>query len=97
MKHLKIFENFDSKYELVGDHINDVLDAVNALKFHYGESHISVEDESGHESGDKISVYITFSPDIELRSGGEDPHSNIVREVNYILDDEMKKAKLYKI
>ena len=25
MKHLKIFENFDSKYELVGDHINDVL------------------------------------------------------------------------
>ena len=38
MKHLKLFENYlESKYELIGDSLDDILDAINALKFHYGE------------------------------------------------------------
>jgi len=98
LKFVKLFENFlESKYELIGDNIDEVLDAVNALKFHYGKDYVIVEDESGHESGNKVSVYITFSPDIKLRSGGKIPFSNIVREMNYILEEEMKKPRLYKI
>ena len=95
---MKKFEEFKlSKYELIGDDINDVLDAASTLKFHYGKDNVNIEDESGQKSGDQISVYITFSPYIKLRSSGEEPKSNIVREMNYILEEEMKKAKLYKI
>ena len=98
MKKLKLFENYlQSKYELIGDSIDEVLDAVNALKFHYGKDYVIVENESGHVSGDKIGVYITFDDSIKLRSGGNDPKSNIVREMNYILSEEMKNAKLYKV
>jgi len=101
MKHLKrfkIFENsLESKYELIGDSLDDVLDAVNALKFHYGEDYVIVEDESGLEFGEKVGVYIIFDDSIKLRSGGSDPKSNIVREMNYILEEEMKNAKLYKV
>jgi hypothetical protein len=96
LKHIKLFENYlQSKYELIGDSIDEVLDAVNALKFHYGKDYVIVENESGHVSGDKIGVYITFDDSIKLRSGGNDPKSNIVREMNYILSEEMKNAKLY--
>lgn len=92
---IKLFENYlQSKYELIGDSIDEVLDAVNALKFHYGKDYVIVENESGHVSGDKIGVYITFDDSIKLRSGGNDPKSNIVREMNYILSEEMKNAKL---
>jgi len=95
---IKLFENYlQSKYELIGDSIDEVLDAVNALKFHYGKDYVIVENESGHVSGDKIGVYITFDDSIKLRSGGNDPKSNIVREMNYILSEEMKNAKLYKV
>ena len=98
LNHVKLFENFlESKYELIGDTIDEVLDAVNALKFQYGNDYVIVEDESGHKSGDKISVYITFSPNIQLRSHGEEPSSNIVREMNYTLEEEMMKPRLYKI
>lgn len=98
MKKIKSFENFlESKYELVGDNIDEVLDAVNVLKFYYGEDYVTVQDDSGHESGNKVSVYITFSPNIKLWSGGEIPSSNIIREMNYILEEEMKKPRLYKI
>jgi len=90
-------EDMKSKYELIGDSIDEVLDAVNALKFHYGKDYVIVENESGHVSGDKIGVYITFDDSIKLRSGGNDPKSNIVREMNYILSEEMKNAKLYKV
>ena len=94
LKHIKLFENYlQSKYELIGDSIDEVLDAVNALKFHYGKDYVIVENESGHVSG----VYITFDDSIKLRSGGNDPKSNIVREMNYILSEEMKNAKLYKV
>ena len=97
LKYIKLFENYSqSKYELIGNNIDEVLDAINTLKFHYGKDYVTVEDENGHESGGKIGVYITFSEDIKLRSGG-DPISNIVREVNYILEEEMKVAKLYKV
>ena len=95
LKHIKLFENYlQSKYELIGNSIDEVLDAVNALKFHYGKDCVIVEDESGHDSGNKIGVYITFDDSIKLRSGGNDPKSNIVREMNYILSEEMKNAKL---
>ena len=105
LKHIKLFENYlQSKYELIGDSIDEVLDAVNALKFHYGKDYVIVENESGHEvrfssdeSGNKIGVYITFDDSIKLRSGGDDPKSNIVSEMNYILSEEMKNAKLYKV
>ena len=101
MKHLKkfkLFENYlESKYELIGDSLNDVLDAINALKFHYGEDSVIVEDESEHESGNKVGVYLSFDDSIELRSSGEDPKSNIVREMNYILEEEMINARLYKV
>jgi hypothetical protein len=94
MKHVKLFENFlQSRYELVGDNLDEVLDSVNCLKFHYGKNNVMVEDESGHDSGDKVSVYLTFSDNIQLRS----EESNIVREMNYVLEEEMKKTKLYKI
>ena len=90
-----IFENcLQSKYELIGNSIDAALDAVNALKFHYGKDYVIVENESGHVSGDKIGVYITFDDSIKLRSGGNDPKSNIVREMNYILSEEMKKSRL---
>ena len=96
-KHIELFENcLQSKYELIGNSIDGVLDAVNALKFHYGKDCVIVEDESGHDSVNKIGVYITFDDSIKLRSGGVDPKSNIVREMNYILEEEMKNAKLYK-
>ena len=95
LKH--IIENYlQSKYELIGNSIDEVLDAVNALKFHYGKDCVIVEDESGH-SVNKIGVYITFDDSIKLRSGGVDPKSNIVREMNYILEEEMKNVKLYKV
>lgn len=98
LKNYKLFENLlKSKFELIGDTIDEVMDAVNALKFQYGNDYVIVEDESGHKSGDKISVYITFSPDIKLRSHGEDPFSNIVREMNYTLEEEMMKPRLYKV
>ena len=58
---------------------------------------MKVEDESGHESGNKVGVYIIFDDSIKLRSGDQDPKSNIVREMNYILEEEMKNAKLYKV
>ena len=90
-------EKLQSKYELIGNSIDEVLDAVNALKFHYGEDCVKVEDESGHESGNKVGVYIIFDDSIKLRSGDQDPKSNIVREMNYILEEEMKNAKLYKV
>jgi hypothetical protein len=97
LKHIKLFENYlQSKYELIGNSIDEVLDAVNALKFHYGKDCV-IEDESGHDSGNKIGVYITFDDSIKLRSGGVDPKSNIVREMNYILEEEMKNVKLYKV
>jgi hypothetical protein len=97
LKYVKLFENYlQSKYELIGNSIDEVLDAVNALKFHYGKDCVIVEDESGHDSGNKIGVYITFDDSIKLRSGGEDPKSNIVREMNYMLSEEMKNVKLYK-
>jgi hypothetical protein len=83
--------------ELISNELDEVLDAVNALKFHYGKDYVIVENESGHVSGDKIGVYITFDDSIKLRSGGNDPKSNIVREMNYILSEEMKNAKLYKV
>jgi hypothetical protein len=98
LKYVKLFENYlQSKYELIGNSIGEVLDAVNALKFRYGKDCVIVEDESGHDSGNKIGVYITFDDSIKLRSGGEDPKSNIVREINYILSEEMKNVKLYKV
>ena len=98
LKHIKLFENYlQSKYELIGNSIDEVLDAVNALKFHYGKDCVIVEDESGHDSVNKIGVYITFDDSIKLRSGGVDPKSNIVREMNYILEEEMKNVKLYYI
>lgn len=100
LKHLKRFnesEELQSKYELIGDNLDDVLDAVNTLKFHYGKDSIKVENESGHDSNNKIGVYITFDDSIKLRSGGVDPKSNIVREMNYILEEEMKNVKLYKV
>ena len=81
-------------YELIGNSIDEVLDAVNALKFNYGKNYVIVEDESGHDSANKIGVYITFDDSIKLRSEGEDPKSNIVREINYILSEEMKNVKL---
>jgi len=85
-------KDLKNKYELIGNNIDDVLDAVSVLKFHYGKDYINIEDESGHKSGDNISVYVSFSPEIRLRSN----ISNIVREMNYILEEEMKKVKLYK-
>ena len=98
LKHIKLFENYlQSKYELIGNSIDEVLDAVNALKFHYGKDCVIVEDESGHDSGNKIGVYVTFDDSIKLRSGGKDPKSNIVGEINYILSEEMKNVKLYKV
>lgn len=98
LKHIKLFENYlQSKYELIGDSIDEVLEAVNTLKFHYGEDCVKVEDESGHDSGDKIGVYLTFDDSIKLRSSGIDPKSNIVREMNYILEDEMINVKIYKV
>ena len=98
LKHIKLFENYlQSKYELIGDSVDEVLDAVNVLKFNYGKNYVIVEDESGHASGNKIGVYITFDDSIKLRSEGEDPKSNIVREINYILSEEMKNVKLYKV
>jgi hypothetical protein len=98
LKHIRLFENYlQSKYELIGNSIDEVLDAVNALKFHYGKDCVIVEDESGHDSLNKIGVYITFDDSIKLRSGGVDPKSNIVREMNYILEEEMKNVKLYKV
>ena len=98
LKHIKLFENYlQSKYELIGNSIDEVLDAVNALKFHYGKDCVIVEDESGHDSVNKIGGYITFDDSIKLRSGDQDPKSNIVREINYILEEEMKNAKLYKV
>lgn len=103
----KLNIKLQSKYELIGNSIDEVLDAVNALKFHYGKDCVLVErklfmvliveDESGHDSGNKIGVYITFDDSIKLRSGGVDPKSNIVREMNYILEEEMKNVKLYKV
>ena len=45
-------EKLQSKYELIGNSIDEVLDAVNALKFHYGKDCVIVEDESGHDSGE---------------------------------------------
>ena len=98
MKHLTNYgqtPNYD--YELIGDNIDDVLDAVNTLKFHYGEDNVKIENESGHISGDKISVYVTFSSNIKLRSRSEKPRSNIIRDMNYILEEEMKNVILYKI
>ena len=98
LKHVKLFENYlESKYELIGDSIDDVLDAVNALKFHYGKNYLKVEDESGHDSGTKVGVYITFDDSIKLRSSGKEPKYNIVSEINYILEEEMKNVKLYKV
>jgi len=100
LKYIKRFnesENLQSKYELIGDNLDDVLDAISALKFHYGKDYVIVEDESGHDSNNKIGVYITFDDSIKLRSGGADPKSNIVREMNYILEEEMKNVKLYKV
>lgn len=100
LKHLKRFnesEELQSKYELIGDNLDDVLDAINDLKFHYGKDYVIVEDESGHDSNNRIGVYITFDDSINLRSGGVDPKSNIVREINYILEEEMKNVKLYKV
>jgi hypothetical protein len=98
LKHIKLFENYlHPKYELIGDSIDEVLDAVNTLKFHYGKDYVIVENESGHSSGNKIGVYIIFDDSIKLRSGGEDPKSNIVREMNYILSEEMKNVKLSKV
>ena len=96
-KNKHIMENLQSKYELIGNSIDEVLDAVNALKFHYDKDCVIVEDESGHDSGNKIGGYITFDDSIKLRSGGVDPKSNIVREMNYILEEEMKNVKLYKV
>ena len=98
LKYLKRFnesEELQSKYELIGDNLDDVLDAVNTLKFHYGKDSIKVENESGHDSNNKIGVYIKIHWIIHLRSGGVDPKSNIVREMNYILEEEMKNVKLY--
>ena len=98
LKHIKLFENYlQSKYELIGDSIDEVLDAVNVLKFHYGKDYVIVENENGHASGNKIGVYITFDDSIKLHSSGEDPKSNIVREMNYILSEKMKNVKLYKV
>jgi hypothetical protein len=86
-------KDLKNKYELIGNNIDDVLDAVSVLKFHYCKDYINIEDESGYKSGDNISVYVSFSPEIRLRSN----ISNIVREMNYIIEEEMKKVKLYKI
>ena len=94
MEKLKHIKYLQSKYELIGNSIDEVLDAVNALKFHYGKDCVIVEDESGYDSGN---VYITFDDSIKLRSAGVDPKSNIVREMNYILEEEMKNVKLYKV
>ncbi len=98
IKNFKQFESLSNdRFELIGDSIDEVLDSVNVLKFHYGKDMVLVEDETGHKSGDKFGVYITFSEEIPLSSGGVDPKSNIVREMNYILEQEQKKSKLYKI
>lgn len=92
-----------SKFELIGDGLDNVLDAVNALKYNYGRDYVKVEDECGHApsilypAGNMIGVYITFDDSIKLRSSGKDPKSNIVREMNYILEEEMKNVKLYKV
>ena len=105
LKHLKRFnesEELQSKYELIGDNLVDVLDAINALKFHYGKDYIKVEDESGHDAKVEIAgalknvigIYITFDDSIKLRSGGLDPKSNIVEEMNSVLKEEMKNAEL---
>ena len=98
LKHIELFESFlETKFELIGDNIDEVLGAVNVLKFHYGKDNLKVEDNSGHESGQKVGVYITFSEDIKLRTSGVNPKSNIVNEINYVLEEEMKKVKLYKV
>jgi hypothetical protein len=88
-------KDLQSEYQLIGNSIDEVLDAVNALKFNYGKDSVIVDDDSGViSSTGKIGVYITFDDSIKLRSGGEDPKSNIVREMNYILSEEMKNVKL---
>ena len=50
--------------------------------------------ESKNDSENSRSVM--FDDLIKLRSGGKDPKSNIVKEMNYVLEGEMKTTKLYK-
>ena len=90
----------ETKYELIGETINSVLDALNTLKFHYGRDNINVVNLANiclriMENKINHSVYITFDDNIKLRSGGKDPKSNITREMNYVLEQEMKSAKLF--
>jgi len=90
MKHIKEFN--ESEFELLGPSLDKILDAVNILKITYGKDNIKIFDKSGHQSGDNFSVYIKFSSDIELYSD----NSNIIREINYILEQEESKVKIYK-
>ena len=82
-----------SKFELIGNSLEDVLDAIKTLKFHYGKDFVKVV-ESKNDSENSRSVM--FDDLIKLRSGGKDPKSNIVKEMNYVLEGEMKTTKLYK-
>ena len=82
-----------SKFELIGNSLEDVLNAIKTLKFHYGKDSVKVV-ESKNDS--KNSRSVMFDDLIKLRSGGKDPKSNIVNEMNYVLEGEMKTAKLYK-
>ena len=89
----KFNENLSNdKYELIGNSIDQVLDAINSLKYRYGKDKIDIVDNSGHQSGDKVGVYINFDDNIKLSS-----QSNIIREINYFLNKEEVDVKIYKV
>jgi hypothetical protein len=77
---------------LVGKNLDQVLDAVKCLKFYYGKDNVLL----GEKNESTNSIYISFSDNIKLKSAGEDPKSNIVNEINYILEQEMKTVYLTK-
>jgi hypothetical protein len=79
--------------KLVGKNLDQVLDAVKCLKFYYGIDNVLLG-ESKNESINSIDI--SFSENIKLKSGGEDPKSNLVNEINYILEQEMKTVYLTK-
>lgn len=76
---------------LIGNSIDEVLDAINSLKYRYGKDKIDIIDNSGHQSGDKVGVYINFDDNIKFSS------PNIIREINYFLNQEEMDVKIYKV
>jgi hypothetical protein len=96
---MKIYETLnDFPYELIGSDKKKVLDAVNTLRFYYGDKNINISADFIPSENDEWVVGMSFPDSITLRSSGDNPRSNIVREMNYALrEEEIGGVRLIKV